>query len=45
MGNAELQQRRERSVARGMGSTMAGFAHTAQGATLVDADGKGNAAL
>jgi 4-aminobutyrate aminotransferase / (S)-3-amino-2-methylpropionate transaminase / 5-aminovalerate transaminase len=38
--NADLQQQRERSVARGMGSTMAGFAHSAQGATLVDADGK-----
>jgi 4-aminobutyrate aminotransferase / (S)-3-amino-2-methylpropionate transaminase / 5-aminovalerate transaminase len=38
--NAELQQQRERSVARGMGSTMAGFAHSAEGATLVDADGR-----
>ncbi|HEX4578437.1 MAG TPA: 4-aminobutyrate--2-oxoglutarate transaminase [Candidatus Dormibacteraeota bacterium] len=40
MSNAELQEQRERSVARGMGSTMAGFAHAAQGATLVDADGR-----
>jgi 4-aminobutyrate aminotransferase/(S)-3-amino-2-methylpropionate transaminase len=38
--NADLQQQREQSVARGMGSTMTGFAHAAQGATLVDADGK-----
>jgi 4-aminobutyrate aminotransferase / (S)-3-amino-2-methylpropionate transaminase / 5-aminovalerate transaminase len=38
--NAELQQQRERSVARGMGSTMTGFAHAAQGATMVDADGR-----
>jgi 4-aminobutyrate aminotransferase/(S)-3-amino-2-methylpropionate transaminase len=27
-------------VARGMGSTMAGFAHAAAGATLIDADGR-----
>ena len=27
-------------MARGMGSTMAGFAHAAEGATLVDADGR-----
>jgi 4-aminobutyrate aminotransferase/(S)-3-amino-2-methylpropionate transaminase len=40
VSNAELQEQRERSVARGMGSTMAGFAHAAQGATLVDADGR-----
>ena len=40
MTNAELQRQRELSVARGMGSTMAGFAHAAQGATLIDADGK-----
>jgi 4-aminobutyrate aminotransferase / (S)-3-amino-2-methylpropionate transaminase / 5-aminovalerate transaminase len=40
MGNAELQQQREQSVARGMGSTMTGFAHAAHGATLVDADGR-----
>ena len=40
MGNSELQQQREHSVARGMGSTMPGFAHGAQGATLVDADGR-----
>ncbi|HEY7926424.1 MAG: 4-aminobutyrate--2-oxoglutarate transaminase [Candidatus Dormibacteria bacterium] len=38
--NADLQQQRDQSVARGMGSTMAGFAHAAQGATLVDADGR-----
>jgi 4-aminobutyrate aminotransferase len=38
--NADLQQQREQWVARGMGSTMAGFAHAAQGVTLVDADGK-----
>jgi 4-aminobutyrate aminotransferase/(S)-3-amino-2-methylpropionate transaminase len=40
MRNAELQQQREQSVARGMGSTMTGFAHAAQGATVVDADGR-----
>ncbi|HEX4754918.1 MAG TPA: 4-aminobutyrate--2-oxoglutarate transaminase [Candidatus Dormibacteraeota bacterium] len=40
MSNADLQQQRDQSVARGMGSTMAGFAHAAQGATLIDADGK-----
>ncbi len=40
MANAELQRGRELSVARGMGSTMGGFAHSAQGATLVDADGR-----
>ena len=40
MPNAELQKGRERSVARGMGSTMAGFAHSATGATLIDADGR-----
>ncbi|HWF58674.1 MAG TPA: 4-aminobutyrate--2-oxoglutarate transaminase [Candidatus Dormibacteraeota bacterium] len=40
MRNAELQKQRESSVARGMGSTMAGFAHSAEGASLVDADGR-----
>ncbi len=40
MPNAELQRGRERSVARGMGSTMTGFAHSAAGTTLVDSDGK-----
>jgi 4-aminobutyrate aminotransferase/(S)-3-amino-2-methylpropionate transaminase len=40
VGNAELQERRARAVARGMGSAMAGFAHSARGATLVDADGR-----
>jgi 4-aminobutyrate aminotransferase/(S)-3-amino-2-methylpropionate transaminase len=40
VANADLQQQRESSVARGMGSTMAGFAHSAEGATLVDADGR-----
>jgi 4-aminobutyrate aminotransferase/(S)-3-amino-2-methylpropionate transaminase len=38
--NADLQQQRELSVARGMGSTMGGFAHSAEGATLIDADGR-----
>ncbi|MGH7722630.1 MAG: 4-aminobutyrate--2-oxoglutarate transaminase [Candidatus Dormibacteria bacterium] len=40
MPNAELQQQRASSVARGMGSAMAGFAHAAQGTALVDADGR-----
>jgi 4-aminobutyrate aminotransferase/(S)-3-amino-2-methylpropionate transaminase len=40
VSNAELQEQREHSVARGMGSTMAGFAHAAHGATLVDVDGR-----
>ena len=39
MGNAELQQQRERYVARGMASTTSGFAQAARGTTLVDADG------
>jgi 4-aminobutyrate aminotransferase/(S)-3-amino-2-methylpropionate transaminase len=38
--NTELQQQRERSVARGVGSAMTGFAHAAEGATVVDADGR-----
>ncbi len=40
MANAELQRGREVSVARGMGSSMGGFAHSAQGCTMVDADGR-----
>jgi 4-aminobutyrate aminotransferase / (S)-3-amino-2-methylpropionate transaminase / 5-aminovalerate transaminase len=40
MPNAELQKAREGSVARGMGSTMAGFAHSAAGATIIDSDGR-----
>ena len=40
MRSAELQEQRERSVPRGMGSTMPGFARSAEGATLVDVDGK-----
>ena len=40
MPNAELQKEREQSVARGMGSTMTGFAHSAADATIVDADGR-----
>jgi 4-aminobutyrate aminotransferase/(S)-3-amino-2-methylpropionate transaminase len=40
VSNTDLQQQRERSVARGMGSTMAGFAHSAEGATLVDVEGR-----
>ncbi len=40
MNNAELQQQRQRSVPRGMGSAMPGFAHQAEGATLVDVEGR-----
>ncbi len=40
MPNAELQKERELSVAGGMGSTMAGFAHSAAGATIIDSDGR-----
>jgi 4-aminobutyrate aminotransferase / (S)-3-amino-2-methylpropionate transaminase / 5-aminovalerate transaminase len=40
VSNAELHEKRERSVARGMGSAMTVFAHSAQGATLVDVDGR-----
>ena len=40
MPNAELQRGRELSIARGMGSAMPGFAHSAAGAALVDADGR-----
>jgi 4-aminobutyrate aminotransferase/(S)-3-amino-2-methylpropionate transaminase len=38
--NSELRERRQRSVARGMASTMATFAHSGHGATLVDVDGR-----
>jgi 4-aminobutyrate aminotransferase/(S)-3-amino-2-methylpropionate transaminase len=38
--NADLQKQRESSVARGMGSTMSVFAHSAHGATLIDVEGR-----
>jgi 4-aminobutyrate aminotransferase / (S)-3-amino-2-methylpropionate transaminase / 5-aminovalerate transaminase len=40
VSNAELQRQRQRSIPRGMGSTMPGFAHSADGVTMVDADGR-----